>query len=163
MRKNIIGLLFLVLAFAGKGQVVCETPFVSDTMTCLKDHKTLEGEYVETTLKNQTVVRLYRAKGGKLFLRFIITKNFYFDREGTLEIVSGKKSYYEHDCRQYKISKTSGMYMLEIQKNYLATLKEYGITALVFNNAETKFTKQDAAQIKKMAKCVYDTYFETKK
>lgn len=155
-------MFFLVLALANKSQNVCDTPFARDTMNVIATGKTVEGEYLETTLKNLSVVRIFRTEDGKFYLRFIITKNFYFDRVGTLEIKSGKKVYYEKDCRQYKLSKTSGMYMIEIYKNYLYTLKDEGITSLVFNYTETKFTKQDAAQIKKIAKCFYDTYFETK-
>lgn len=137
--------------------------FVHDTMTFPKEAKLLEGDYLETTLKNFSVVRILRTEQGKFYLRFIITKNFYFDKVGDLEIKSGNKSYYEKDAKQYKVSKTSGLYALEIYKNYLITLKEDGITSLVFNNATTEFTRQDAAQIKKMARCFYETYFGTKK
>lgn len=159
--KRIISVFFLVfLSTLYKGQ--CDLAFVKDTMSVKKDEKIVEGEYVETTLKNLSVVRLFKTSDNKFYIRFIVTEDFYFDKVGILEIKSGSKSYYAKDTRQHKVNKTKGMYVIEVYKNYLATLKEEGITSIAFANGETDFTRQDAGQIREIARCIYENAFVKK-
>lgn len=136
--------------------------FVKDTMSIQKDEKIVDGEYVETTLKNLSVVRLFKTNDNKFYMRFIVTEDFYFNKVGTLEIKSGSKSYYAKDTRQHKVNKTKGMYVIEVHKNYLATLKEDGITSIAFASGETDFTRQDAGQIREIARCIYENAFVKK-
>ena len=145
---------------AYKAQNNCE--LIKDTLTLPAEHKVVEGEYVQTTLKNLSVVTLFKTNDNKYYLKILITEDFYFDKVGVLEIKSGSKSIYPKDIRQYKVNKTKGMYVIEIFKNYIFTLKEDGITSIVFNKAETDFTRQDAEQIKKISKCLYETLFAKK-
>ena len=126
-----------------------------DTMSVPESGKILQGEYIETTLKDFSVVRIFRTTDDKYYLRFIVKKNFYFDKVDVLELRTGSKSYYVKNTKQYKINKTTGLFVVEIFKNYISTLKEDGMTSLVFAKAETDFTRQDATQIKQMAKCFY--------
>ena len=79
-----------------------------------------------------------------------------------LEIRSGNKSYYAKESKQYKINKTTGLFIIEVFKNYISTLKDEGITSIYFAKAETDFTRQDASEIKKMSKCFYDAITHTK-
>jgi hypothetical protein len=125
-------------------------------MSLPESGKVLEGSYMETPLKDFSVVRLFRTTDEKFYLRMIVKKNFYFNKVGVLEIRSGTKSIYYKNNKQYKVNKTTGMFVTEVQKNYLSTLKDEGITSLYFAEAETDFTRQDAGQIKKMAKCFYE-------
>lgn len=149
-------ILVFLFFFKGQAQFICENAFVQDTMTLPESGKVLEGSYVETPLKDLSVVRLYRTTDDKFYLRMIVKKNFYFNKVGVLEIRSGSKSIYYKNNKQYKVNKTTGMFITEVQKNYLSTLKDEGITSLYFAEAETDFTRQDAGQIKKMAKCFYE-------
>lgn len=153
---------FIFIFFSGKSQFVCENSFVQDTMSLPESGIVLEGEFVETVLKDFSVIRLFKTTADKYYLRAIVKKNFYFNKVGILEIRSGSKSIYYKNNKQYKIDKTSGLFITEVQKNYLSTLKDEGITSLYFAEAETEFTRQDASQIKKMAKCFYDA-ISTKK
>jgi hypothetical protein len=75
---------------------------------------------------------------------------------------TGNRSYYVKNARQYKIDKTTGLFIVEIFKNYLTTLKEDGMTSIYFAKAETDFTKHDANLIKQMARCFYDAYTQKK-
>jgi hypothetical protein len=134
----------------------CDLQFISDTMTYTGEKKVLQGEYAEVTLKNQTVVRLFKSNDGKIYLRLTVTENFYFDKVAMLEIRSGTKSLYAKNTRQHKISKTRGLFIIEVFSNYLDTLKDYGITGIAFGQAETDFTKQDARQVKMLAACMLD-------
>jgi hypothetical protein len=118
--------------------------------------KVLEGEYIETTLKNQSVVRLFRTNDNHYYLRLIVTKNFYFNKISTLEIRSGSKSFYVKDCKQHKVSKTQGLFVTEVFRNYVATIKDDGITGIIFGETETDFTKHDASLTKKMAGMFYE-------
>ncbi len=155
MRK-LAGLLLFIAFNTHSIAQDCEA-LVSDTMSVPGTTLQLEGGYLETTLKKQAVVRIFKTEDDRLFLRFIVTENFYFNQISTLEIQSGTKSYYVKNCRQHKVDKAHGMYITEIYRNYLATIKEYGITGLVFGGAESNFTRQDAAQVKAIAQCVYNS------
>jgi len=155
--KRITTLFFLVLfSMAFKGQEGCE--FIKDTLTLPKEKKVIEGVYLQTTLKNLSTVTLFKTNDNRLYLKLVVTEDFYFNKVDMLEIKSSNKSYYAKDTQQYKINKTKGLYVIEIYRNYIATLKDDGITSIVFSHAETDFTRQDAAQIKKISKCLYDSF-----
>ena len=117
--------------------------------------KVLDGEYIETVLKDFSEFRIFRATDDKYYLRFIVKQNFYFNKTDVLEIRSGSKSYYVKNTKQYKRNKTTGLFVVEVFKNYVSTLKEEGITSLYFSKAETDFTNKDAKQMKDISKCVY--------
>jgi hypothetical protein len=140
-----------------KGQTNAEPAFVRDTMTFTGENKVLNGEYVETTLKNLSVVRMFKTADNKYYLRFLVTVNFYFDKVDLLEIRSGKKSYYNENTKQFKVNKTLGLFIVEIPKNYIAQLKDEGITSIVFGKAETDFTRQDASQVRRIARYFYES------
>ena len=131
--------------------------FVEDTMFVPGTRTILKGEYVETTLKDLSVVRFFKTNDNEYYVRFLVTSNFYFDKIATFEIKSGSKSSHEKEVKQYKVSKTSGLFLVEVYKNYFSTYKESGITGIVFGDAETRFTRQDANQVKKMANFFYDS------
>jgi len=150
-------LFFLFLASAAGAQEKGELFFIPDTMMLHGENKVLKGEYVETTLKNLSVVRLFKTYDNKYFLRLLVTKNFYFDKVDVLEIRSGRKSYFNEHTRQFKVNKTLGLYILEVPKNYLVTLKDEGITSVVFAKAETDFTRHDASEVRKIARFFYES------
>jgi hypothetical protein len=129
-------------------------PFQSDTMG-IPGAAPVSGQYMETQLRDQATVRVFKTGKDKLYLRLIVTENFYFNKVDLLEIKSGTKSYYVKNIKQHKIDKTHGLFVTEIYRNYLHTLMDHGITSIVFGGAETKFTKQDLAQVKQLAGCVY--------
>ena len=157
MKIRIFLFLLLYLFYHGEAQNPQELSFSRDTMTNQQTGKLLEGEYIETTLKNRSVVRFFKATDGKYYLRLIVTKNFYFDKIDVLEIQSGSKSYYAKNTRQFKINKSSGLFVIEVYRNYLKTLKDEGMTGIVFGGLETSFSNKDAAQVKKIAGFLYDS------
>src|SRR3954466_9869107 len=115
--------------FSGVAQEKCETTFVPDTLTPPGASVTLNGLSVETTLKNLTKVKLFKTENSDtIYLRLIVTENFYFNKVDVLEIQSGTKSYYAKDTKQYKLSRSEGQFTIEIFRNYVWTLKELGIT-----------------------------------
>lgn len=166
MKLKFILFAFILLSSAFKSQTSCEFEFLNDTLTLPEEGKVLEGTSLETTLKNLSVVKIFQSNNPKddyLYLRIVVTKNFYFNKVDQLELKSGSKSYWvKPESKQHKISKTMGLFVVRVAKNYIVTLKEEGITSIVFGGAETDFTKQDAAQIKKISRCFYETIYRKK-
>jgi hypothetical protein len=155
MKLKFIAFYFLIVASVSKAQINCETAFVSDTMSVPEKGEILKGHYLEVQLKDFSVVRLFRTNDDKYFIRFIVKQNFYFNKTGVLEIRSGSKSYYVKNTKQYKVDKTTGMFVVEVFKNYITTLKQEGMTSIYFADSETKFTRQDAKHIKQLSECLY--------
>jgi hypothetical protein len=153
----------LVLSCLLRGQEAnCENSFLVDTITIFSEGKLYEGEVLKTTLKNQSQVQMFAIERKRYFIRIYVTENFYFNKVDILTVESGKWTYPVKNCKQYKISKTMGMYVFEVQKNYLATLREEGMTGLVFAGSKSDFTRNDGQQLKKMCRCFYETMFEKK-
>jgi len=148
-------LTFLTLFLLGQAQSNCS--FSNDTVYIPAEKKTLEGEYVQTILKNKSAVQFFKVQNGKFYLKMIVTENLYFNKTDMLEVRSGNKSFYAKDTKHFEYGNHTGYYIIEIYKNYIATLKDEGITSIVFSNAETKFTKQDRNQIMQIAKCFYES------
>lgn len=149
-------LLLLFAALACRSQEGCEAGFRQDTLLLPGQKRSIAVEYLQTTLKNRSVVRLYRAAGNKYYLKLIVTENLYFDKTDKLEVQSGGMSYTEPKIVQYELDKSTGYYVFEIFKNYVATLKDEGITAIVFGTAKTDFSRQDTRKIRDISKCLYD-------
>lgn len=156
MTRLISLVFFIILSLSGHSQFECANAFVSDTMSIPESDKVLEGSYVEVTLKDFSVVRLFKTNQETYYLRLLVKKNFYFNKTEVLEINSGSKSIRFKERTQYKVDKTTGLFIQEVPRNYIFTLTHDGITSITFANAETKFTKSDANLIKKMAKCFYE-------
>ncbi len=163
MKSRFISFLFLLLALVCQSQEGCEAGFKQDTLFLPATKKAVTAEYVQATLKNNSVVRLYRTANNKYYLKLIVTENLYFDKIDKLEIQSGGMSYCEPQIMQYEAGKSTGYYVFEIFKNYVATLKDEGITALVFGKAETNFTRQDTKKIRDISKCLYESIIPNKK
>ena len=164
LMKKKLSVFFIIFfyLFSASEQEKCETTFVPDTLTAPGASATLSGQSVEATMKNLSKLKLFKSDDGRIFLRIIITEKFYFNKVDVLEIQSGTKSYYAKDTKQYKLSRSQGQFTIEIFRNYVWTLKELGITALVFGPSTTDFTKQDTKEVKKIATCVFETIADKK-
>lgn len=163
MKFKILSLLILLFTLTIKAQEpTCESSFTRDTVSIPGQTEVMEGEAVKTVLKKLSEIQLYAINRNKYYVRLYVKENFYFNKIDVLEIESGTKSYYVKNCKQHKINKTTGMYVFEVQKNYLGTLRDDGITGLIFAGAETKFTKSDGQHIKKISRCFYETMFGKK-
>lgn len=155
--------LCLLLSPAGllAQEKACAYSFAADTLT-LPDGQHVEAEMMQMTTKNQSLIQLYALDRKRYFVRIYITENFYFEKTDQLTVESGKWTYPVKNCKQHKISKTRGMYVFEVQKNYLATLRDNGITGLVFAGAETSFSRSDGQHSREMSKCFYENLFGKK-
>ena len=152
--KQLFVFLFVVITSAIFAQ---NCSFKEDTVFIASEKKTVNTEYLETTLKNNSKVQLIKAPKNKLFVKLIVKENLYFNKVDQLEIKSGTKSFYAKDTKQHQLDKYTGYYLVEIYKNYAGTLKEDGITSIVFGKTETSFAKSDCVQIKEISKCFYES------
>ncbi len=151
--------IFITFCLGAFSQNDCA--FVQDTLsvpslTTHKDNKVVNVEYVQTALKNRSTVQIFKTETNRFFLKLTVTENLYFNQTEKLEIRSGKKQSWTLETKQYQKDKFTGYYLIEVFRNYIGTLKDDGITAIVFGHAETNFSKQDCSQIKQISKCFYD-------
>jgi uncharacterized protein YqfB (UPF0267 family) len=162
MIKTLVVISFILLSKLGASQKKCEWKTMTDTIVTLKKETITNGEVIETTFKNKSILRLYKFAGEKYYLKLFVTENLYFDKIDNLEIQSGNKSFYEKATRQNQVDKSSAYYVVEIYRNYVATLRDEGITGIVFGKAQTDFTRQDASQVRQIAKCFYEDITQKK-
>lgn len=158
--KQLCTLLFLTFFWGAFSQGDCH--FIQDTVSIPKENKIVNAEYLQTVLKNKSVVQLFKTETNKYYLKLIVTENLYFNKVDILEIKSGGKSFYAKDTKHYQYDKHTGYYIIEIYKNYAGTLKDDGITSIVFGKAETDFGKHDCNQIKQISKCFYENIIAKK-
>lgn len=153
------GLLFCVVPTVAQSN--CPN-LTEDTLFLPKESKAIAAEYMQANLKNGGNLRLYKTRTNKLYLRLVVTENLYFDKVDLLELQSGSKSFYAKDTKQVGVDKSSGAFVVEIYKNYVYTLREDGLSRLVFGKTETSFGRGDGSQVRQLAKCFYET-IDTKK
>lgn len=146
----ICGLGFFVL----RSQNDCQ--FTDDTLYLPHLSKTINASYTEVTTKNNSKIQFFK-QGNTYYLRIIATVNLYFGKTDLLEIKSGNKSFFVKNTTQFEQDKDHGSYTITIFKNYIATLRDGGITSIKFGAAETKYESRDTEAIRKMAKCFYET------
>ena len=146
--------LFFGFGFAQKSE---DFNFIKDTVRITKENKVIDAEYIITTFKTGTTIQLIKGLNNKLYMRIVTSENNYFGKTDVLEVKSGSKSYFAKETINIQLDKNYGYYVIEIFKNYIATLKDDGITGFSFAKAVTSFTKQDCNQVKQMAKYFYET------
>lgn len=131
--------------------------FITDSLFIEKDNNYIMADGLKTPVfKNESQVKIFKV-GNKYYLMIIFKNNTYFDMVSDLEIKSGSKSMWSKGAKQYQKGKHTAFFVVEVYKNYIATLKDEGITSFVFNMNENSFGKQDVKEIKKIANCFYQT------
>lgn len=140
-----------------KSQNTCEMGFITDSLYKENEEAFVLADGLKTPVfKNESQVKLFKV-GNKYYLMIICRNNLYFDLVSDFEIKSGTKSMALKGVKQHQKDKHSAFFVVEVFKNYVATLKDEGITSFVFNNTETSFGKQEQKEIKKIATCFYQT------
>lgn len=131
--------------------------FVTDSLFIEKDNNYISADGLVTPVfKGGNQIKLFKV-GNKYYLTIITKSNIYFDMISDLEIKSGAKSMWPKNVKQHQKDKHTAFFVVEVGKNYIATLKDEGITSYVFNKTETAFSKQEIKEIKKIAACFYQT------
>ena len=153
-------MLFLTVLNA---QNTCELGFVRDSLFIEKDDAFVGADGLKTpVLKEGGEVKLFKVHK-KYYLMIICKTHLYFDQVNDLEIKSGTKSMFAKGIKQHQKDKYTAFFVVEVLKNYIATLKDDGITSYVFNTKEVIFGKSEVKEIKKIANCFYQTINVPKK
>ncbi len=131
--------------------------FVPDSLYNEKEKTFSLADALKTPeLSNRAQISLFK-QGNRYFMNITVKDNLYFDKIDDLELISGSKSWTLRSIKQNQKDKFTSFFVFEVYKNYINTLKEDGITSYVFNKKESKLSKQDVKEIKKIATCFYKT------
>lgn len=136
----------------------CADILVPDSIYKPSEQKKVPGKVMTTNLKNGGKVQLITA-GGKYLLKIIPNEKLGFVESGPLEIKSGNKSFFVKNATLYNIKEPEAYFLVDVMINYIATLKDDGITSILFNTKfESKLQKEDTGNIKKMSRCFYELH-----
>lgn len=146
--------LACVLAFTGlHAQQPCA--FASDSCALPPANVKAAVEMLDVKIKSNYHIQLIR-QGPKQFIRIIVTDNLGFGKTAPLLLRSGSKQMYFKSAKLSVIDPSQACFVLELYPNYVITLKEEGLTSLVFNNTmQYSVPRQDSEAIKELAKCFY--------
>jgi hypothetical protein len=157
-------LITCILFFANlSAQNTCEMGFVRDSLFIEKENAFVGADGLKTKpFKDGTEVKLFKVQN-KYYLMLLCKSDLYFALVSDLEIKSGSKSMVSKGMKQHQKDKHTAFFVMEVLKNYIATLKDEGITSYVFNTKETVFGKAEVKEVKKIANCFYQTINVQKK
>lgn len=136
----------------------CADILVPDSIYKPSEQKKVPGKVMTTNLKNGGKIQLI-AIGGKYVLKITPNEKLGFVESGPLEIKSGNKSFFVKNATLYDIKEPEAYFLVDVMINYIATLKDDGITSIMFNTKfESKMQKEDTGNIKKMSRCFYELH-----
>lgn len=155
--KYIYVLFFLLVYSFGQSQN-CNDSFIPDSLFKPSENKKIAVKVINCNLKNGGNIQLID-NAGKYLLRLELNDKLGFIETGSLEIKSGGRSFFLKNATLYNIKEPNAFFLVDVLINYIATLKDDGITSVVFNGKfESKLAKEDVSQIKKAAKCFYEIH-----
>lgn len=149
--------IYILLLIVCSGYVFsqpCKDQVISDSLLKPNENQKVVVSALNCGLKNGGAVQ-FMSQNGKYFLKIKPNQKIGFDEKGSLELRSGKKSYWVKNATLIDAKKPEPYFVVDIQMNYVSALKEDGLTGLVFNTFEVKFAKQDTENIRETAKCFH--------
>ncbi len=153
MLKKIYILFFVVCSTYVFSQG-CKDQVISDSLYKPCDAQKVAVSALNCGLKNGGSIQFLN-QNGKYFLKIKPNQKIGFDDKGPLELKSGSKSFFVKTATLVDHKKPEPYFVVEVQINYVATLKDNGLTSVIFNTFEVKFTRQDTENIRETAKCFY--------
>ncbi len=156
--NNIFKILVFVFLSSEFFSQNCNDLLVPDSVFKPSEQKKVPGKTMTTNLKNGGKVQLINL-GGKYILKITPNEKLGFVESGPLEIKSGSKSFFVKSTTLYDIKEQNAYFMIDVMINYIGTLKDDGITSVLFNTKfESKMQKEDVSNIKKMSRCFYELH-----
>ena len=136
----------------------CKDQLVTDSLYKPNEKQSYSVSVMNTPLKNGGNVQFINNKG-KFVLKITPNQKLGFVDVGSLQIKSGSKSIFFKSTTYYDHKEASAYFLVDVLINYIATLKDDGLTSLVFNEKfEVAFCAEDQKNIRRNAKCFYDLY-----
>ncbi len=156
VKKLNILCLFITTAFC-IAQPCKNQTFLADSVIKPGENVKIWANVLNCPLKNGGNVQFIN-QNKKYYLKLALNDKFGFEDLGSIELKSGNKSFFVKSVKLYDAKKPQPYFVLEILINYVATLKDNGLTSVVFNNFESKLSKQDSDNIEKSANCFYSEH-----
>lgn len=152
--KQLFFIWVFIISFTMYGQSPCEFNLILDSCSLQSYGNKLPVELMQVTIKKDYLVQFIK-HSEKKYMKIIVRDNLGFGKKGSLLIRSNKKQIYIKTIELKNIDKTSAYFLLSLDdNNYLETIKELGISNIIFcENTEFGISKTDSEQIKKAANC----------
>ena len=151
--KYLISSLALLLTFSTLAQEKCKYSFTQDSCALQNPAQKVFADLMEVKIRNNYQVQLIK-NGPKNYLKIIVRDNLGYGQTGSLLLYSNKKQYFTKSITLQVIDKNSAYFLLELNANYLMTLKEDGLTSIIFKEkVEFSIPKQDSEAVKQLATC----------
>lgn len=149
--------LFLFCSSVTFAQAPCDKGFRTDS--CIINRFTYAKEAVElmeVTIKNNYQLQFIR-KANKTYLRIIVRDNLGFGQIGEFMLICGKKQIYDKDIKLVSIDKSSGWFIIELNPNYIQTIRDLGLNKIIFRDTvEFLVPKSDSEKIRQTAACFFE-------
>lgn len=154
--KIILILGLLLFSFTIRSQIKCSEVLVADSCSLQNPLKKEWVDVIDVKIKNNYQVQFIKHHN-QLFLKLIIRNDLGYGKTGSLVLFSGKKQYYTKSITLQIIDKQSAYFLLELNSNYITTLKDNGLTSFVFReNVEFSIPKNDSELVEQGANCFYE-------
>ena len=154
--KKIIFLLLVLFSINSFAQISCDNILKTDSVAMQKPSVKEEVQVAEVKIKNNYLVQFIK-QGPKNYLKLTVRDNLGYGKTCALLLYCNKKQIYVKSTTLMVADKGSAYFLVELVPNYISTLKENGLTNIIFcENAEFVVPKQDAEAVKKLAGCFYD-------
>lgn len=148
-------LYILFLVFCGMMTTAqCKEQIVSDSVLKPGATSKVVADVLYVGLRNGGAVQ-FISDNGKYFLKVTPNAKLGFVDTGSLELRSGTKSFFVRSTKLYNIKDPGAYFIIEIFMNYVATLRDNGLTGLVFNKFELELNKDDRKSVEQAADCFY--------
>lgn len=146
--KKLLLVLFCVTYSLAKSQTSC----VYKTDTLLLNKKEVIS-YVECSIKKNYLFQFF-THNSKNYMRIVVKDNLGFDKTSSLLFYCGKKQIYIKSIKLQSIDRSSAFFMVELNPNYIATIKQLGISEMIFDETSSfSIPKSDSESIKKTLDC----------
>jgi hypothetical protein len=134
----------------------CNDQMTTDSLYKPAEKQSVLVNVLKCPLKNGGNIEFINNKG-KLILKITPNQKLGFVDVGSLQIKSaGNKSIFFKNITYYNHKDPGAYFLVDVLINYIATLRDDGLTSLVFNEKFEADFKDDQKNIRKTAKCFYE-------
>jgi len=136
----------------------CSEQLISDSLYKPTENQSYVVDVMNCPLKNGGKIQFINNKG-KFVLKITPNQKLGFVDVGPLQLKSGSKSIFFKSATYYNHKDPGAYFLADVLINYIGTLKEDGLTAIVFNEKfEVELSGEDQKNVRRTAKCFYELY-----
>jgi hypothetical protein len=136
----------------------CSDQLATDSLYKPAEKQSYLVSVLNCPLKNGGSLQFINNKG-KFILKITPNQKLGFLDVGPLQIKSGSKCFFVKSATLYNHKEPTAYFLVDVLINYIATIKDDGLTAVVFNEKfEAVFPGEDQKNIRRTAKCFYELY-----